>query len=208
MTLLITGFEPFGKQHTNVSFEAIKGIDDTQFNITIIKACIPTVFQTSISVLKSLIIKHQPDVILLIGEAGGSERVLLERIAINIDDARIPDNQGKQPIDQPIILDGKNAYFTKLPIKDLLKVLKEADIKVTISNSAGTYICNHLMYGMLDFLEKEPGYDHVKAGFIHVPLYEAQIAIEPEKPFMPLETTIKALNVIIKHMIETQHKTL
>lgn len=202
MKILMTGFEPFGTQKTNVSYEAVKGISEDHFDAEIIKACIPTVFHLSIEVLKALIMKHQPDVVCLIGEAGGSQSILLERIAINIDDARIPDNQGNQPIDQPIIMGGPNAYFTQLPIKTLLEAIKKQEIKTTISNSAGTYVCNHLMYGMLDFLANTPHFSHVKAGFIHVPFYEDQVIDLPESPYMPLKTIINALETVIQTMID------
>ena len=202
MKILMTGFEPFGTQKTNVSYEAVKGISEDHFDAEIIKACIPTVFHESIDFLKKLIIKHRPDVICLVGEAGGSQSILLERIAINIDDARIPDNQGNQPIDQPIIMGGPNAYFTKLPIKKLLEAIKKQDIKATISNSAGTYVCNHLMYGMLDYLANTPHVSHIKAGFIHVPFYEAQVIDMKEHPYMPLETIITALETVIQTMID------
>lgn len=200
MTVLLTGFEPFGLQKTNVSYEAIKGVRENVFGHKIIKACIPTVFHESIRILKALIENHQPDIICLIGEFGGSQSIAIERIAINIDDARIPDNLGNQPIDEIINIHGPNAYFSTLPIKALLNALKEKNIKATISNSAGTYVCNHLMYGVLDYLANKK-YHHIKAGFIHVPLYEAQVKDLSLDAFMPLKTTTEALEIVIETLI-------
>ncbi|MFU8793189.1 MAG: pyroglutamyl-peptidase I [Acholeplasmataceae bacterium] len=202
MKILLTGFEPFGNQKVNVSYEAIKGIDTTLFDAQLIKACVPTVFHQSIDYVKELILKHQPDIICLIGEAGGSQSMLLERVAINMDDARIPDNLGNQPIDQVIVVGGQNAYFSTLPIKACLKDLKEKDIKATISNSAGTYVCNHLMYGVLEFLDQTPALSHIKAGFIHVPLYEDQVKEHPDQPYMPLKTIIYGLETVINTFIK------
>jgi pyroglutamyl-peptidase len=146
MKILVTGFDPFGGESTNPALEAVKGLPNEINGAEIIKLEIPTVFNKSAEVTKKAILQHQPDVVLNIGQAGGRYTVTPERIAINVDDARIPDNEGNQPIDVPIHEDGAPAYFTQLPVKAMVKTIKEAGLPAALSNSAGTFVCNHIMY--------------------------------------------------------------
>ena len=131
-----------------------------------------------------------------IGQAGGRSKITPERIAINIDDARIPDNIGNSPIDEAIRKDGENAYFSTLPIKAIVDELNKNNIPSAISNTAGTFVCNHIMYESLYLASKK--YPNIKAGFIHIPYIEEQVKDKPNMPFMKKEDIIIALELIIK----------
>ncbi len=193
--ILITAFDPFGGQNINASQEVLKHLNINFNDIVLDTLVLPTVFKTVEDIISAKIDYFKPDVILLLGEAGGTHAIRLERIAINIDDARIPDNNHDQPIDQKIKTKGENALFSTLPIKDMLKVLNDHDIPAVISNSAGTFVCNHLMYITLHYIKhqiKKP----TKVGFIHFPRIESQIK-DLSEPHLPLSTSIKALEYMI-----------
>ena len=195
MKVLITGFEPFGGEHTNPAYEAVKALPDRIEDIEIIKSEIPTAFHVSIQKIEALIKTHLPDVVICVGQAGGRSNITIERVGINVDDAGIPDNLGKQPIDEAIYLDGPAAYFSTLPIKAIVKALRENGIPASVSNSAGTYVCNHIMYGLLHVLKTE--YPGVRGGFIHVPYCESQVVDKPNVPSMNLFSITKALKIAI-----------
>ena len=147
MKILVTGFDPFGKESINPAIEAVKRLDDEIANAQIIKLEIPTIAHTSLAVIKQAIEDHEPDMVLSIGQAGGRSDITVERIGINIDDYRIADNGHQQPIDEKIFADGPDAYFVNLPIKAMVKSIRSAGIPASISNSAGTFVCNHVTYG-------------------------------------------------------------
>ena len=172
MKLLLTAFDPFGGSSVNPALEAIKLIPDQLDQIQIIKLEIPTVFERSISVINSALETFLPDAVLCIGQAGGRTGLTPERIAININDASIPDNEGNKPVDTPVLADGPAAYFSTLPIKAMVSGMREAGLPASISNSAGTFVCNHLMYGLLHTLATH--YPTVKGGFMHVPYVPSQ----------------------------------
>lgn len=195
MRVLITGFEPFGGEITNPAYEAVKGLPDQISDIQIIKSEIPTAFHVSIQKIEALIKTHLPDVVICVGQAGGRSNITIERVGINVDDAGIPDNLGKQPIDEAIYLDGPAAYFSTLPIKAIVKALRENGIPASVSNSAGTYVCNHIMYGLLHVLKAD--FPDVRGGFIHVPYCEAQVVDKPNVPSMNLVSITKALKIAI-----------
>lgn len=167
MRVLLTGFDPFGGDSTNPSYEAVKRVPDTIDGIEVIKKEIPTVFRKSIEILEQSIEEYKPDIVICVGQAGGRYDITIERVAINIDDARIPDNEGNQPIDEPIFADGDAAYFSSLPIKAITNEIKKEGIPASVSNTAGTFVCNHIMYGLLYLIDKK--YNNIKGGFIHVP---------------------------------------
>ena len=146
--------------------------------------------------------KERPDFVLCVGQAGGREGITPERIAINIDDARIPDNDGNQPIDRTIYSDGENAYFSNLPVKAMVEAIKEEGLISSLSNSAGTYVCNHLMYGVLYHIDKT--YKGMKSGFIHVPYIPEQTTDKPDKPSMPLKEIVKGLEAAIRAIAENE----
>ena len=196
MKVLITGFDPFGGEKINPAWEAVKGIKDTIEGAKIIKLEIPTVFNKSIEKVKEAMELEKPDIVLCIGQAGGRYDMTVERVAINVDDARIEDNEGNQPIDIPVFEDGENAYFSNLPIKAMVEEIKGQGIPASISNSAGTFVCNHIMYGVLYHINKT--YKNMRGGFIHVPFINEQVLDKKNQPYMPVEHISKALEAAIK----------
>lgn len=154
MKILVTGFDPFGGESMNPAIEAVKGLSDEISGAEIIKLEIPTVFHKSAAVLEEAMLAHQPDVVLCVGQAGGRTGITPERVAINQDDARIEDNEGNQPVDIAIREEGAPAYFATLPIKAMVEAIKEAGLPSSVSNSAGTFVCNHIMYQALYLAEQ------------------------------------------------------
>ncbi|WP_417202360.1 pyroglutamyl-peptidase I [Acetoanaerobium sticklandii] len=196
MKVLITGFDPFGGEKINPAWEAVKGIKDIIEGAKIIKLEIPTVFNKSIEKVKEAMELEKPDIVLCIGQAGGRYDITIERVAINVDDARIEDNEKNQPIDIPVFEDGENAYFSNLPIKAMVEEIKGQGIPASISNSAGTFVCNHIMYGVLYHINKT--YKNMRGGFIHVPFINEQVLDKKNQPYMPVEHITKALEAAIK----------
>lgn len=195
MKILITGFDPFGGEEVNPSFEAVKLLPDVIEEATIIKVQIPTVFKKSYETLKGEIVKHSPDIVICVGQAGGTNAIRIERVAINIDDARIGDNEGNQPIDEKIFEDGENAYFSTLPIKGIVDENKKDDIPCMVSNTAGTYVCNHIFYSLMYGIHRD--FPNIKGGFIHVPFIKEQAKTDVT-PFMELKDITRGLkNAVI-----------
>lgn len=196
MKVLITGFDPFGGESINPALEAVKKLPDTIAGAEIIKLEIPTVFRKSLKKIEENIIKHNPDIVISVGQAGGRFGITPERVAINIDDARIPDNETNQPIDLSIFEDGEAAYFTTLPIKAMVEEMKKGEIPCSVSNTAGTFVCNHVMYGILYMASKK--YPNIKGGFIHVPYIPSQVLDKPNMPSMSTTDITKGLELCIK----------
>jgi len=196
MKLLLTAFDPFGGDAVNPALEAVKLVADKIGRFEIVKLEVPTVFRKSIERVAQAIEEEKPDAVLCIGQAGGRFEITPERVAINIDDARIKDNEGNQPIDTKIFEDGENAYFTTLPIKAMVEAIREANLPAAVSNTAGTFVCNHLMYGVLYTLAKN--YPNIKGGFTHVPFIPEQVARRtPVAPYMALEDIKRGLEAAI-----------
>lgn len=204
MKILVTAFDPFGGEKINPALEAVKLLKDEIAGVEIVKLEIPTVFHKSAEVMRDKALEIKPDMILCIGQAGGRFAITPERVAINQDDARIEDNEGNQPIDVEIQADGASAYFATLPIKAMVEKIKEAGVPAAVSNSAGTFVCNHIMYHALYLAEKELG--GIQAGFIHVPFIPEQVIDKPEKPAMSLEDMAKGLTAAIEAMVEFHDK--
>ena len=203
MKLLLTGFDPFGGQPINPALEAVKLVADKVGNVEVVKLEVPTVFYKSIDTVAAAIEKEKPDAVVCVGQAGGRYDITPERVAINVNDARIPDNEGQQPLDGPIFADGETAYFTTLPIKAMVAAIREAGIPASVSNTAGTYVCNHLMYGVLYTLAKK--YPGVRGGFIHVPFIPSQTVNRPTPaPSMSVEVIAKGLEAAIKAIGENE----
>lgn len=200
MKILITAFEPFGGELINPAQEAVKRMASHISGATIVKLGVPTVFYRSIDTVVEAVKRENPDVILCIGQAGGRFDITPERVAINRDDARIPDNDGNQPIDQPIYQDGENAYFSNLPIKAIVETLQSAGLPASVSNTAGTYVCNHLMYGVLYHLAKM-GLNS-RAGFIHVPYIPEQVVHKPVSlPSLALGDIVRGLEYAVEAIV-------
>ncbi|MFL2078360.1 pyroglutamyl-peptidase I [Marinilactibacillus psychrotolerans] len=204
MKILVTGFDPFGGETLNPAWEAVKKIPDTINGAEIKKVMISTVFYKSAEVTEKAIEEFQPDYVLNIGQAGGRFELTPERVAINVDDARIPDNETNQPIDVPIKKDGAAAYFTQLPVKAMVTEMKNAGVPAAVSNSAGTFVCNHIMYQVQYMIDKQ--YPNIKAGFMHVPFIPAQVLDKPGKPAMNLEDISKGITKAIEAIVEFDGK--
>ncbi len=204
MKIVVTGFDPFGEDSINPSIEAVKRLPDTIKNAQIIKMELPTVFHESAKLVYDIIEKEVPDVILHVGQAGGRAEITPERVAINLDDARIPDNANQQPLDQPIQADGENAYFSQLPIKAMVEYMKRDNIPASISNSAGTFVCNHMMYQSLYLTNTK--FPNTKAGFIHIPFIPEQVVNRPDKPSLALDEIVKGLVSSIEAIVDFEGK--
>lgn len=196
MKVLITGFDPFGGEKINPAWEAVRALPDNIDGIEVVKLQIPTVFKKSAKKLFENIDSVKPDVVICVGQAGGRYEFSVERVGINVDDGRIPDNDGYQPVDSPVFEDGENAYFSTLPIKAIVEEVKKAGIPAAVSNTAGTYVCNHIMYSLLYYLNKNNL--NIKGGFIHVPFIPEQVVEKKNTPYMELTRITKALEISIK----------
>ena len=197
MKILVTGFDPFGGETVNPAYEAVKLLPDTIGGAQIFKLEIPTVFSLSGPAVEEGIKKYEPDVVLCVGQAGGRASISVEKVAINFVDARIPDNNGEQPLDEPLQADGPAAYFSTLPVKAMVQHVKDAGLPCYLSFTAGTYVCNSIMYNVLYMCEKR--YPGIRAGFIHVPYACGQVIDKANTtPSMPLETIAKSLEYAIE----------
>jgi len=199
MKILVTGFDPFGHDTTNPAIEAVTQLPDMIDGATIIKLEIPTKFNVSATVVRKAIIDHQPDYVLNIGQAGGRFAVTPERVAINLDDGRIPDNAGYQPLGQAIHSDGQTAYFSQLPLKAMTKAIRDAGIPSAVSNTAGTYVCNHIMYQVQYMREQE--FPTIKAGFMHIPFLPEQVVNRPEQPSLSLTEDVTAITAALRAIV-------
>lgn len=203
MKILVTGFTPFGGEKINPSYEAVKLLPKFVDNNPIITLEVPTVFDKCDIVLKAAIIKHNPDVVICVGQAGGKTGLAIEKVAINIAEGRIPDNEGNQPDDMTIEPNGENAYFASIPTKAIVKHLTYNGIPAFMSYSAGTYVCNFLMYKLLYMIDNE--FKNIKGGFIHVPYIPSQAAGKSRTPSMDLSLITKGLVYAIEAIIDNQN---
>lgn len=204
MKILVTGFDPFGDDKINPAIEAVKRLDDEIAGAKIIKVEIPTVFGDCADVVHDAIEQHQPDYVLNIGQAGGRYALTPERVAINFDDGRIADNKGYQPIATPIHEDGQNAYFTQLPVKAMVKAIREAGIPALVSTTAGTFVCNHIMYQVQYMIDKE--FHDLKAGFMHIPFLPEQVVARPDTPSLSLADDVRGITAAITAIVEMDGK--
>ena len=206
MKILVTGFDPFDGEKVNPALEAVKSLPSEIHGAEVHWVAIPTVFYQSAEVLEAEINRYHPDAVLCIGQAGGRASLTPERVAINQDDARIPDNQGNQPIDTPIRLDGQAAYFSTLPIKAMVQAIKEEGLPATVSNTAGTFVCNHLMYQALYLADKK--FPNMRAGFMHIPYMTEQVINKPNTASMNLTDIVRGIEAAIGAIVEYKDKDL
>lgn len=199
MKILLTAFDPFGGADVNPAMEAVKLVKNSVAGADIIKLEVPTVFGKSIDTVEAAMKEHMPDVVFCIGQAGGRFGLHPERVAINVDDARIPDNEGKQPIDVPIFDDGEPAYFSLLPVKAMVQAIRDAGLPSSVSNTAGTFVCNHLMYGVLYHIHKS--YPSMRGGFMHVPYSPQQTVNLADAPSMSIENIAKGIEAAISAIV-------
>lgn len=198
--VLVTGFDPFDGETINPSWEAVQKLKDNISDAEIIKLQLPTEFERSTQLLHSALEQYCPDVVISVGQAGGRKGITPELIAINYDDARIPDNAGFTPHDRTIHPDGENAYFTQLPVKEIVRNLQESGIEASMSTTAGTYVCNHVMYEAQ--YERALRRPHLVAGFIHIPYIPAQVENKPGIPALSLDDAVRGLGIAISTVIE------
>ena len=185
--ILVTGFEAFDKSALNPSAEIIKALKGDD----LVTAILPVVFGQASSKLKELIDLHKPSAVLCLGLAVGRSEITPERIAINLDNARIADNAGNQPLEQRVIADGPDGHFSTLPIEKMVTSMKAAGIPASISLSAGTFVCNHIFYVLQDYLKDSS----IKSGFMHVPLMDEQRREYPTLPTMPIRQMIAGVQI-------------
>ena len=189
--VLVTGFEPFGGEKANPSWEICGRLPEVIAGLRVETVRVPCEFRRAIEVVAAAIERHRPALVLCLGQAGGRSRLGVERIAINVDDARAPDNAGAQPIDEPIAPGGPPAYFATLPVKAMVAAMREAGVPAELSDTAGTYVCNHLMYGVLHSIAASGG--SARAGFVHVPYSEAQVLDKAGLAAMSLESMARGI---------------
>lgn len=189
MKILITGFQPFGGQRVNPAWEAVRKLPDVLGDKVLWKLEIPVTFGGAFDAVEAKAAEVDPDVILCVGQAGGRDAVTPERIAVNLQDASIPDNAGNQPVDLPVIADGANAYFTSLPVKAMAAAVRAQDIPCRLSCTAGTYVCNDVFYRLLHRY-RDTG---KRVGFVHVPFLPEQ-----GSPNLPLNSIVRALQAMLE----------
>lgn len=177
MKVLVTGFDPFGGEKVNPAYEAVKMLPDEIAGAEIMKREIPTVFDKGGDSVEQLIHELSPDIVLNVGQAGGRSAMCMEKVAINLQDARIKDNEGNQPLDKPVRADGETAYFSSLPVKAMVEEMKKKGIPAAVSYTAGTYVCNDVMYRVAYLISKEKL--PIRSGFIHVPYAPEQVVDKP-----------------------------
>lgn len=202
MKVVLTGFETFEGENVNPSLEAVNQLDEIIAGAQIVKAQLPTVFGKAIERVQKILTQERPDVMICIGQAKERVDIRVERVAINLDDARIPDNKGKQPFDERIFADGPNAYFTNLPAKAMVAEMRKQKVPATLSYSAGTFVCNHVMYGLLYLIEKH--YPDMRGGFIHVPYIPEQVLEKPNTPSMALSLIVQGLHTAVTAAVTYQ----
>ena len=202
MKILVTGFDPFGGESVNPALEAVKKLPDEIAGAQIVKLEVPTVFRKSGEVLAAEIEKQRPDAVICVGQAGGRSTVTVEKVAINLAEARIEDNEGNQPTDIKIKEDGETAYFSTLPIKAMVMNMRKNGIPANISYTAGTFVCNDIMYTLLYTLKNYP---NTRGGFIHVPFIPEQVIGKPEgTASMALDLISKGLYCSIEAVVQNE----
>lgn len=197
--ILLTGFDPFNGARVNPSWLAVQALHNRQIcGRRIVAAQLPTVFGASLRTLDTLLDQLRPELVICVGQAGGRGAISLERVAINVDDAPIADNAGARPVDAPVAPGAPAAYFSSLPIKALLAALQREGLRAEVSQTAGTFVCNHVFFGLMHRIATHPGLRHTRGGFVHVPWLPEQ-----GTPHMALEQVVSGLRVIVRGALTT-----
>ncbi len=200
--VLLTGFEPFCGEALNPSWEAVRALEGVRIaGHRVAARCLAVEFGRSLPQLRAAIRETSPSLVVCVGQAGGRAQLSLERIGINVDDARIPDNAGRQPVDLPIVDGGPDAYFSTLPLKAMLQALRRAGIPAEVSQTAGTYVCNHVLYGLMHALRRKR---RIRGGFIHIPFSPEQAAAHPGAASLSLDTVQQGLRVAVRAALTTR----
>jgi pyroglutamyl-peptidase len=201
--VLLTGFDPFAGDTLNPSSLAVRALHGKRIGgHRVVAAELPTQFGASLTALRSLVRSHRPALVVCVGQAGGRAALSLERVAINVDDARIPDNAGAQPVDEPVVPKAPAAYFSTLPLKSMLLALARAGVAAEVSQTAGTFVCNHVFFGLMHTLATGRGLRGVRGGFVHVPWLPEQ-----GQPSMPIADMVRGLRVAVRAALATRHDT-
>lgn len=200
--VLLTGFDPFGGETVNPSWEAVRRLDgDSVRGHRLVARQLPTCFGDSLRALRRALVQTRPVLVICVGQAGGRSRLSLERVAINVDDARIADNAGRQPVDRAIVRNGPAAYFTTLPIKAQLSALQAAGLPAEISQTAGTFVCNHVFYGLMHALRETP---QIRGGFVHIPFLPEQAVAHAGAPSLGLDVVVAGLRLLVDTALRTR----
>lgn len=198
--ILLTGFDPFDGARVNPSWLAVEALQGRQIQgRRIVAAQLPTMFGASLRRLDTLLDQLRPELVICVGQAGGRQAISLERVAINVDDAPIPDNAGDQPVDTPVAAGAPVAYFSSLPIKAALVALQREDLPAEVSQTAGTFVCNHVFYGLMHRLSTHPGLRETRGGFVHLPWLPEQ-----GSPSMALTDMVRGLRIIVRSALPTR----
>ena len=195
ITILATGFEPFGGENINPSWEAVRRLNGNRDDVHIERLLVPTIYADSIGTVTEAIDRLHPVAVVLVGQAGGRAELSIERVAVNCDDAIVPDNAGVLREDMPVVSQGPTAYLATLPIKQIVAGLRSAGFPAVVSNTAGLFICNHLLYGVLNHIATHNL--ETQAGFVHVPYLPEQVVGKPGMPSMSLETMVAGLDCMV-----------
>ena len=211
MNVLLTGFEPFDKDPLNPSWEVARALDgwqpaSTNGACTLRAVQLSCVFGDAVARLHEAMAQWQPALVICLGLAGGRTEITPERVAINVDDARIPDNAGRQPVDTAVHAGGPVAYFSTLPIKAMVRDMRAAGVPAAVSNTAGTFVCNHIFYALMHRLATQAGSASgaVRGGFIHVPTLPELAALHPGMPSMGLATQVQGVQIAITTALAVQ----
>ena len=200
--VLLTGFEPFAGANLNPSEQIVNALKGRQIaGVELHTAVLPVVFTESSELLRHLIKLHKPDVVICLGQAEGRREISFERVAINLDDARLADNAGRVVLDQPVVAGGPEAKFTTLPVKEMVAAVRAEGIAAGLSTTAGTFVCNHIFYAM----QHELAETSVVSGFIHVPLMPEQAGEFEGLPTMPLDQQVRAIETAVIAACRKQH---
>ncbi|AEW92591.1 MULTISPECIES: pyroglutamyl-peptidase I [Streptomycetaceae] len=200
--VLLTGFEPFGGESVNPSWQAVSAVAaDPPAGLETTAVRLPCVFGTALDELRAAVARTDPDLVICVGQAGGRSAVTVERVAVNIDDARIPDNAGGRPIDEPVVPGGPAAYFAPLPVKACVAAIRAEGIPAAVSQTAGTYLCNHVFYGLAHLIATER--PTLRGGFVHVP-YAPEQVVDRAEPSMPVPTVARALRALLPAAVHTR----
>jgi pyroglutamyl-peptidase len=195
MKALVTGFEPFGGERVNPSQEAVRRLPARLGGLEVATQILPAAYAPSLGLLFLAIAREQPDIVLCTGEAGSRLDLTPERVAINVQDARIRDNDGDQPIDTAVVAGGPAAYFTTLPIKAAVHAMREAGLPASVSNTAGTFVCNHVFYGLMHYAATHGS--RFRGGFMHLPYLPEQAAHHPKAPSMALDCLVRGIEIVL-----------
>ena len=196
MCALVTGFEPYRGEDVNASLEAVRRLPARIGALEVTTAELPTSYARSLALLDNAIARVRPEIVLCVGQAGDRVALCVERVAINVQDARIADNDGAQPVDVPVVAGGPAAYFATLPVKAIEAALRAAQLPAEVSNSAGTFVCNHVFYGLMHLAAtKNQGF---RGGFLHVPCLPQQAAREGNSSPMALDDIVRGIGIVLE----------